>query len=146
MFQEAAPGGFLLGTRPGRTAINRQAIACWLPTRRPRMRTLRVLNRAQAASPLMFRRLGYATVARGDPGASRHALLFGLDAPPSSCCPWGTRLRSLTGRRLTMNDEHLMELDLELELDFDMEAFEQDLIEEYGSLEAAYIDMSDRPE
>lgn len=45
-----------------------------------------------------------------------------------------------------MNDEHLMELDLELELDFDMEAFEQELIEEYGSLEAAYIDMSDRPE
>ena len=45
-----------------------------------------------------------------------------------------------------MNDEHLMELDLDLELHFDLEAFEQELIEEYGSLEAAYIDMSDRPE
>ncbi len=45
-----------------------------------------------------------------------------------------------------MNDEHLIELDLELELDFDMEVFEQELIEEYGSLEAAYIDMTDRPE
>lgn len=45
-----------------------------------------------------------------------------------------------------MNDEHLIELDLELELDFDREVFEQELIEEYGSLEAAYIDMTDRPE
>ncbi len=45
-----------------------------------------------------------------------------------------------------MNDEHLIELDLELELDFDMEVFEQELIEEYGSLEAAYIDMTDCPE
>ncbi len=45
-----------------------------------------------------------------------------------------------------MNDEHLIELDLELERDFDMEVFEQELIEEYGSLEAAYIDMTDRPE
>lgn len=45
-----------------------------------------------------------------------------------------------------MNDEHLMELDLELELHFDLEAFERELIEEYGSLEAALLDLSDRPE
>ncbi len=100
---------------------------------------------AQAASPLKFRRLVSSTVARGDPGASRHASLFGLDAPPSSCCPWDTRLRGLLEVDNMEND--LIELDLMTEIDreFDLGAFEQDLIEEYGSLEAAILDMSDQP-
>ena len=39
------------------------------------------------------------------------------------------------------------QIDLDLNVDqFDMEAFEQELIEEYGSLEAAYLDLSDRLE
>lgn len=38
--------------------------------------------------------------------------------------------------------EHLMQ---EIDEEFDLEAFEQELIEEYGSLEAAILDMSDRP-
>jgi hypothetical protein len=37
--------------------------------------------------------------------------------------------------------------DLDLIADqFDLEAFERELIEEYGSLEAALLDRSDRPE
>ena len=44
-------------------------------------------------------------------------------------------------------ENELIELDLMTEIDreFDLEAFEQHLIEEYGSLEAAILDMSDRP-
>jgi hypothetical protein len=46
-----------------------------------------------------------------------------------------------------MNNEQVIEQDLDLNADqFDLEAFEQELIEEYGSLEAAYLDLSDRPE
>ena len=46
-----------------------------------------------------------------------------------------------------MNNEQVIEAELELiDEQFDLEAFEQDLIEEYGSLEAALLDLSDRPE
>jgi hypothetical protein len=46
-----------------------------------------------------------------------------------------------------MNNEQVIEQNLALDLDqFDMEAFEQELIAEYGSLEAALLDFSDRPE
>ena len=46
-----------------------------------------------------------------------------------------------------MNNEQVIEQDLDLNADqFDLEAFEQELIAEYGSLEAAYLDLSDRPE
>lgn len=50
-----------------------------------------------------------------------------------------------------MNNEQVIELkqnqDLELNLDqLNLESFEQELIAEYGSLEAAYLDLSDRPE
>ena len=48
-----------------------------------------------------------------------------------------------------MNNEQVIEQnqDLELNLDqLDLEAFEQELIAEYGSLEAAYLDLSDRPD
>lgn len=44
-----------------------------------------------------------------------------------------------------MNNEQI-DLDLNVDQDFDLEAFEQELIEEYGSLEAAYLDLSDRLE
>lgn len=49
-----------------------------------------------------------------------------------------------------MNNEQVIERtqnqDLDMNDQFDLEAFEQELIEEYGSLEAAYIDLSDQPE
>lgn len=46
-----------------------------------------------------------------------------------------------------MNNEQVIEAELDLIADqFDLEAFEQELIEEYGSLEAALLDLSDRPE
>lgn len=49
-----------------------------------------------------------------------------------------------------MNNEQVIEqnlaLDLDLEQEFDLEAFEQELIAEYGSLEAALLEFSDRPE
>ena len=51
-----------------------------------------------------------------------------------------------------MNNEQLIkqkqnqDLDLNLDQDCDLEAFEQELIAEYGSLEAAYLDLSDRPD
>lgn len=47
-----------------------------------------------------------------------------------------------------MNNEQVIEQkqDLDLNEQFDLDAFEQELIAEYGSLEAAYLDMSDRPE
>ena len=49
-----------------------------------------------------------------------------------------------------MNNEQVIERTQKQELDlnhqFDLDAFEQELIAEYGSLEAAYIDLSDRPE
>lgn len=86
-----------------------------------------------------------STVARGDPGASRHASLLDLDAPPSSCSRPDTRLRSLL--EVDNMENELIELDLMTEIDreFDLEAFELELVEEYGSLEAAILDMSDRP-
>ena len=49
-----------------------------------------------------------------------------------------------------MNNEQVIERTQNEDLDrndqFDLEAFEQELIAEYGSLEAAYLDLSDRPE
>jgi len=46
-----------------------------------------------------------------------------------------------------MNDEQVIEAELDLIGEqFDLEAFERELIEEYGSLEAALLDLSDRPE
>jgi hypothetical protein len=39
-----------------------------------------------------------------------------------------------------------MENEQVIDLDFDLEAFEAELIKKYGSLEAALIDLSDRPE
>ncbi len=46
-----------------------------------------------------------------------------------------------------MNNEQVIEQDLDLNADqLDLEAFKQELIEEYGSLEAAYLDLSDRPD
>ncbi len=45
-----------------------------------------------------------------------------------------------------MNNEQMIEQNLDLNDQFDLEAFEQELIAEYGSLEAAYLDLSDRPE
>lgn len=48
-----------------------------------------------------------------------------------------------------MNNEQVIEQnqDLDLNIDqLDLEVFEQQLIEEYGSLDAAYLDLSDRPE
>lgn len=47
-----------------------------------------------------------------------------------------------------MNNEQVIEQnqDLDLNEQFDLDAFEQELIAEYGSLEAAYLDLSDRPE
>lgn len=99
---------------------------------------------AQAASLLRLTRPCVFSKARGDPGASRHASLFDLDAPPSSCSLCDTRLRSLLEVDDMENEqiEHLMQ---EIDEEFDLEAFEQDLIAEYGSLEAAILDMSDRP-
>lgn len=51
-----------------------------------------------------------------------------------------------------MNNEQVIEkkqnqnFDMTADHEFDLEAFEQELIAEYGSLEAACIDLSDRPE
>lgn len=47
-----------------------------------------------------------------------------------------------------MNNEQVIEQNQDLHLNdqFDLEAFEQELIEEYGSLEAAYLDFSDQPD
>lgn len=47
-----------------------------------------------------------------------------------------------------MNNEQVIEQNQDLDLNdqLDLDAFEQELIEEYGSLEAAYLDLSDRPE
>lgn len=49
---------------------------------------------------------------------------------------------------LQATDESLeQDINLELFLDqFDIDAFEQQLIEEHGNLEAAYLDLSDRPD
>ena len=45
-----------------------------------------------------------------------------------------------------MKNEQVIEAELDLiDKQFDLDAFEQELIEEYGSLEAAILDMSDRP-
>lgn len=53
-----------------------------------------------------------------------------------------------------MNNEQVIEQNqiqnqkqnLDIDQDFDLEVFEQELIAEYGSLEAAYLDLSDRPD
>lgn len=99
---------------------------------------------AQAASLLRLSPPCVFTKARGDPGASRHASLFDLDAPPSSCSQRDTRLRSLLEVD-DMENKQIEDLMKEIDEEFDMEAFEQELIAEYGSLEAAILDMSDRP-
>ncbi|GEM_PF-2609002 len=44
-----------------------------------------------------------------------------------------------------MENEQIEHLMPEIDEEFDLEAFEQDLIADYGSLEAAILDMSDRP-
>lgn len=46
-----------------------------------------------------------------------------------------------------MNNEQVIEAEVDLTADqFDLDALEQELIEEYGSLEAAYLDFSDQPD
>lgn len=49
-----------------------------------------------------------------------------------------------------MNKEQMIEqnqdLDSHLDKDFDLNVFEQELIAEYGNLQAALLDFSDRPE
>ena len=45
-----------------------------------------------------------------------------------------------------MNNDQVIEAELDLIAEqLDLDAFEHELIEEYGSLEAAILDMSDRP-
>lgn len=101
----------------------------------------------------LVRRLVSSTVARGDPGASRHASLLGpgrttlflLPVRHEAAQPY---LEDSAMNYLQATDESLeQDINLELFLDqFDIDAFEQQLIEEHGNLEAAYLDLSDRPD
>jgi len=88
------------------------------------------------------------TVARGDPGASRHAPLFRPGRTTLFVLPMGHEAAQPYLEDNRMSNEQVIEQnqDLDLEQEFDLVAFEQELIAEYGSLEAALLDFSDRPE
>lgn len=95
-----------------------------------------------------WRRLVSSTVARGDPGASRHASLPGPGRTTLFVLPMGHEAAQPYLEDNAMNNEQVIEQNQDLDLNdqFDLDAFEQELIAEYGSLEAAYLDLSDQPD